>query len=245
MRSRPDARRVVTRGGGADRGAVGWTQRRSSRQSARGRERGQPRSRPRSRVRSRPSRADPNLATERTIKTLRWRESTPGEAVRQRRMARMDCRASFAGSNSRRACSCGAGPSCSPACWSSTSSASCARAACRAARTRSSHRRTCGIWTSGRRAFPPDIGAAARALWDRGEHRAALALLYRGMLSRLAHVHRVPIRDSSTEGDCLALAASHLTETTARLRVAPRARLAAVRLRRPGDPACGGARAVR
>jgi len=59
--------------------------------------------------------------------------------------------------------------------------------------------------------LPPDIGAAARALWDRGEHRAALALLYRGMLSRLAHVHRMPIRDSSTEGDCLALAARHLT----------------------------------
>jgi hypothetical protein len=35
-------------------------------------------------------------------------------------------------------------------------------------------------------------------------------LLYRGLLSRLAHVHAVPIRDSSTEGDCLALAATHL-----------------------------------
>ena len=58
--------------------------------------------------------------------------------------------------------------------------------------------------------LPSDIGAAARALWDRGEHRAALALLYRGLLSRLAHSHRVPIRDSSTEGDCLALAAAHL-----------------------------------
>ena len=60
--------------------------------------------------------------------------------------------------------------------------------------------------------LPADIGIAARALWDRGDHRAALALLYRGMLSRLAHVHRIPIRDSSTEGDCLALAASHLTD---------------------------------
>lgn len=58
--------------------------------------------------------------------------------------------------------------------------------------------------------LPADIGAAARALWDRGEQRAALALLYRGMLSRLAHVHRIAIRDSSTEGDCLALAAGHL-----------------------------------
>ena len=60
--------------------------------------------------------------------------------------------------------------------------------------------------------LPEDIGTAARVLWDSGEHRAALALLYRGMLSRLAHVHRIPIRDSSTEGDCLALAASHLTQ---------------------------------
>jgi hypothetical protein len=60
--------------------------------------------------------------------------------------------------------------------------------------------------------LPEDIGIAARILWDRGEHRGALALLYRGMLSRLAHVHRIPIRDSSTEGDCLALAASHLAE---------------------------------
>jgi hypothetical protein len=58
--------------------------------------------------------------------------------------------------------------------------------------------------------LPADVGAAARALWDRGQHRAALALLYRGLLSRLAHVHRVPIRDSSTEGDCLALARAHL-----------------------------------
>lgn len=65
-------------------------------------------------------------------------------------------------------------------------------------------------------ALPPNIGAAARALWDRGEHRAALALLYRGLLSRLVHAHRVPIRDSSTEGDCLALAADHLKEASRR-----------------------------
>ncbi len=58
--------------------------------------------------------------------------------------------------------------------------------------------------------LPHDIGGAARALWDRGEHRAALALLYRGVLSRLAHVHHLPIRDSTTEGDCLALATRHL-----------------------------------
>ena len=55
--------------------------------------------------------------------------------------------------------------------------------------------------------LPPNIGAAARKLWDRGEQRAALSLLYRGLLSRLTHVHRVPIKDSSTEGDCLVLLA--------------------------------------
>jgi hypothetical protein len=58
--------------------------------------------------------------------------------------------------------------------------------------------------------LPDDIGRAALEAWERGEHRAAMALLYRGLLSRLAHVHGVPIRDSSTEGDCLALAAAHL-----------------------------------
>lgn len=60
--------------------------------------------------------------------------------------------------------------------------------------------------------LPSDIGATARGLWDTGEHRAALSLLYRGLLSRLAHVHSVPIRESSTEGDCLRLAAARLRE---------------------------------
>jgi hypothetical protein len=61
--------------------------------------------------------------------------------------------------------------------------------------------------------LPDDIGGAALELWERGEHRGALALLYRGLLSRLAHVHGVPIRDSTTEGDCLTLAAAHLPAT--------------------------------
>lgn len=58
--------------------------------------------------------------------------------------------------------------------------------------------------------LPDDIGEAARRLWDSGDQRTALALLYRGMLSKLAHVHHVPIRDSSTEGDSLTLAAARL-----------------------------------
>jgi hypothetical protein len=35
-------------------------------------------------------------------------------------------------------------------------------------------------------------------------------LLYRGLLSRLVHVYKVPIKDSSTEGDCITLASRHL-----------------------------------
>ncbi|HET6629094.1 MAG TPA: DUF4129 domain-containing protein [Woeseiaceae bacterium] len=58
--------------------------------------------------------------------------------------------------------------------------------------------------------LPGDIGAAAWELWERGARREAVALMYRGLLSRLVHVHEVPIRDSSTEGESLALAERHL-----------------------------------
>ena len=64
--------------------------------------------------------------------------------------------------------------------------------------------------------LPDDVGAAALALWQRGEQRAALALLYRGTLSRLVHAHAVPIRASSTEGECLALSEPRLAESSAR-----------------------------
>jgi hypothetical protein len=60
--------------------------------------------------------------------------------------------------------------------------------------------------------LPDNIGAAARTLWDSGAHRGALSLLYRGLLSRLVHVHNIPIRDSSTEGDTLQLTATRLGE---------------------------------
>jgi hypothetical protein len=58
--------------------------------------------------------------------------------------------------------------------------------------------------------LPDDVGAASLDLWRNGEHRMALALLYRACLSRLAHVHAVPVRDSTTEGECVLLAAGHL-----------------------------------
>jgi len=64
--------------------------------------------------------------------------------------------------------------------------------------------------------LPDDIGAAARQLWQREQQRAALALLYRGLISRLVHVYGIQIRGSSTEGECLALAAPHLEESPQR-----------------------------
>lgn len=61
-------------------------------------------------------------------------------------------------------------------------------------------------------ALPADVPSAARALWAAGEQRAALVLLYRALLSRLAHGWQVPVRDSSTEGDCLRLARGRVPE---------------------------------
>lgn len=54
--------------------------------------------------------------------------------------------------------------------------------------------------------LPADVGAAAAALLQQGDAVAALSLLYRGALSRLVHACGVPIRASSTERECLALA---------------------------------------
>ena len=58
--------------------------------------------------------------------------------------------------------------------------------------------------------LPDDIGNAAAALWQRGQHRPALSLLYRGALSRLVHAHEVPVRAASTEGECMQLSATRL-----------------------------------
>jgi hypothetical protein len=156
--------------------------------------------------------ADPNLATERTIKMLRWKDVTKPPEKKSGRPAWLDWVAGFFS---------WIGQSARVLLW-------CAAAVLagllvvylvRIARAHGestadeafivpTHVRDLDIRPE---TLPSDIGAAARQLWDRGDRRAALALLYRGLLSRLAHVHRVPIRDSSTEGDCLVLAALHLT----------------------------------
>lgn len=58
--------------------------------------------------------------------------------------------------------------------------------------------------------LPPDVGRAAAQLWQGGEQRQALSLLYRGALSRLVHGHGVAIRAASTEGECVNLARARL-----------------------------------
>lgn len=58
--------------------------------------------------------------------------------------------------------------------------------------------------------LPEQVGAAAAALWQRGDYVAALSLLYRGALSRLVHGHGVPIKAASTEGECVTLAKARL-----------------------------------
>jgi hypothetical protein len=58
--------------------------------------------------------------------------------------------------------------------------------------------------------LPDDVARAARSLWERGDRRGAMVLLYRALLSRLVHGYHTAIRDSSTEGDCLRQAARAL-----------------------------------
>jgi len=150
--------------------------------------------------------ADPNLATERTIKTLRWKPSSSAPSRMPGWLSWIAGLFGWLGESARVLVWCAALGLVGLVAVYLT----------RMVRTRlmSQPVETFPVPTHVRdldirpETLPDDIGAAARLMWGRGEQRAALALLYRGMLSRLAHVHRVPIRDSSTEGDCLALAAA-------------------------------------
>lgn len=53
--------------------------------------------------------------------------------------------------------------------------------------------------------LPADVPVAVNALWSRGEHRAALALLYRGALSQFLHHYHIPFTQGLTELECAAL----------------------------------------
>ncbi len=52
-------------------------------------------------------------------------------------------------------------------------------------------------------ALPEDIGAAALALAEAGKTREALSLLYRGALSRAVHRFGIPVGEAYTEGEVL------------------------------------------
>lgn len=58
--------------------------------------------------------------------------------------------------------------------------------------------------------LPTDIAAACRRLWENGQPREALSLLYRGALMRLTRHDHLPVLASHTEGDILQLARQHL-----------------------------------
>ena len=70
--------------------------------------------------------------------------------------------------------------------------------------------------------LPEDVAAAVWSNWQSGERRAALALLYRASLSRLAHRHAIALPKGATEGECLhaaqsAMRAMRLTEPRCRV----------------------------
>jgi hypothetical protein len=52
--------------------------------------------------------------------------------------------------------------------------------------------------------LPEDVAGAVRALWQQGQQRAALALLYRATLSRLVSRQSLTLHQGDTEGECLA-----------------------------------------
>ncbi len=51
--------------------------------------------------------------------------------------------------------------------------------------------------------LPADVPTAALLLWQQGKHQAAMALLYRGAISKVIETARVEIQESDTECDCL------------------------------------------
>jgi len=88
--------------------------------------------------------------------------------------------------------------------------------------------------------LPADLPEAAARLWDQGDPRGALALLYRGALAHLVHGLGLPLTASATEGECLRLGRPVLPDPGAQYF----ARLTATWLRVAygGQPASAGER---
>jgi hypothetical protein len=64
--------------------------------------------------------------------------------------------------------------------------------------------------------LPADLAGAAARLWDQGDSRGALALLYRGALAHLVHGLGAPVTAGSTEEECRRLADRRLDEAASR-----------------------------
>ena len=59
--------------------------------------------------------------------------------------------------------------------------------------------------------LPKDIAQACQQLWEQGQYREALSLLYRAALMYLTRHDQLPVHSSHTEGDILQLARQQLT----------------------------------
>ena len=64
--------------------------------------------------------------------------------------------------------------------------------------------------------LPDDVPGAARELWQQGEQRAALALLYRASLQHLIDRYALPIHSGTTEGECIVLLHKQAANDSAR-----------------------------
>lgn len=60
--------------------------------------------------------------------------------------------------------------------------------------------------------LPDDLATTCRRLWEQGQAREALGLLYRGALMHLTRHDVIPVQDSHTEGDILRLAGKFMGE---------------------------------
>jgi Domain of unknown function (DUF4129) len=142
-------------------------------------------------------RADPNLGGERTLRTLRWNETTQVQTPAPNWLTRLfDL---FAQSSSLFLWIVGALCAALAAVW-----------AIRILRKRApvvtveEHAVSTVQGLDIRPAsLPENIGAAALELLEAGHEREALSLLYRGALSRAVHRYGVAILPSATEGEAL------------------------------------------